>query len=525
MSLPTFHDYQDKALIHATEFLHSKAPALLMVSPTGTGKTLMQVAILERAHAAGLRGLQVVPTIEIGRGFAQWLGLEPEGQSDDYVRRALESVGVYTAKRLVNLLSAGEIDPTRWDFVQIDEAHHAVDDTHKAIDLYMGHKPRVGWTATDFRGTPQETNALLVWWANNVYRVLTETDAVARGFAAAPTTEVWPLVNDELISLSQGEFSTVGVEAATEDALEELVGTTGKKFWVPGQDLWDRPTMLTLTTKHLVEEAVRHFNHQGLPAVGVTGETSGRSSIFQDVIDRKYLLVQIKVVGEGVDLPLRRLIDAAPTMSPVFWRQRIGRIMRPVHNGEVPPAYIVTNHNLLRHGYLLKGVLPPRAFREAATAWGEDFKPSKRMVARAAGLVGLGRFVPNQVPLADGSFWWMFVLGSPTGEKQYAVLTNPAGGDPIYAVKKFLREEGEDGKLYKDYGRSPPWQRIKTVPDLKGYTSVPPDRLTPGRKRMWDNLAAFKGLDVDADVDARTFSVLPLLNDIGGKFRPGGELR
>ncbi len=182
------------------------------------------------------------------------------------------------------------------------------------------------------------------------------------------------------------------------------------------------------------------------------------------VVNRKALMVQIKVVGEGVDLPLRRLIDAAPTMSPVFWRQRIGRIMRPV-NGELlcpachsnreygppcplchdegrvkeaPPEYIVTNHNLLRHGYLLKGVLPPKAFRDATTAWGPDFKPSRRVVARAAGLNGLGKFSPSQIPLSDGTFWWMFVLGAPDGSKQYAVLVNPAGGDPVCAVKKFV---------------------------------------------------------------------------------------
>lgn len=524
MNLPTPHDFQDAAITRAISAIASEpaTPALLLVAPTGVGKTVMQCHVLMVAwENHGLRGLQIVPNMEIAEGFARNLGVP-------HTREALEAAGVYTAKRFLNLLTGGQINPEDWDFVQMDEAHHSVDDTHKAIDLYMGHKPRLGWTATDFRGTPKETQALHDWWGGNVYRAISETDAIARGFASAPTTEVWPLVNDELISLSQGEFSTVGVEAATEDALEELVQTIAKKFWVAEQGeggRWDRPTMLTLTTRHLVEQAVKQFDHLGVPALAVTGETDGRQQVFQSVVARTALLVQIKVVGEGVDLPLRRLIDAAPTMSPVFWRQRIGRIMRPVGTGEPPPEYIVTNHNLLRHGYLLKGVLPPRAFRDAVQAWGPEFKPSRRMVARAAGLQGLGRFVPSQIPLADGSFWWMFVLGSPDGAKQYAALVNPAGGEPIYAVKNFLVEEGEDGKRYKQFEKSPPWKRIKGVPNLVGFTSVPPDRLTIGRANWWKAQAPWKGLDPEAEIDARVFSVLPLLNDIGGKFRPGGELR
>ncbi len=54
---------------------------------------------------------------------------------------------------------------------------------------------------------------------------------------------------------------------------------------------------------------------------------------------------------------------------------------------------------------------------------------------------------------------------------------------------------------------------------------MPPDRLTVPKANWWKAQATFKGLDAEADIDARVFSVLPLLNDIGGRFRPGGDLR
>jgi hypothetical protein len=214
------------------------------------------------------------------------------------------------------------------------------------------------------------------------------------------------------------------------------------------------------------------------------------------------------------------LIDCSPTMSPVLWRQRLGRIMRPVRPGEAPPHYVVTNHNLLRHGYLLKGIFPRQVFREARQAWGPEFMPSKRMVARAVGLEGLGRFVPNEIPLADGSFVWMFVLGTADGNAQYATVVNPYGGDPVCAKRSFSRDENN----FKRYDLDTSWKRIKALPDMAGCTSVPAPPLTPNMRQRWKNAARIKGLDPDADVNSRQYQVLPFLYDLGGKFKANGEL-
>jgi hypothetical protein len=95
-------------------------------------------------------------------------------------------------------------------------------------------------TATTYRGTPKETTELLSYWGNNVHIWLTEEQAVAGGLRRGPECSVLPLVDDETINVSNGEFSTVGVEAATENKLEELILFT-KKFLDPVTGLWDRP--------------------------------------------------------------------------------------------------------------------------------------------------------------------------------------------------------------------------------------------------------------------------------------------
>lgn len=510
-TLPPLHDYQLRTVADVAAGIAQGVPANLVSSPTGTGKTIMQVHNLLNIP----RGIQIVPSMEIAAGFARWLGL-------NFDRATLELAGVWTVKKLANELSAGRFDPTTVDWLQIDEAHHSVDETHVLVDTYLGRKPRVGFTATTYRGTPKETKKLLDWWGGNVTVALSEGDAIRRGFASAPAAEVVPLVNDELVSLYQGEFKTSEIEAQTEDKLEELIGGYVKKFFDPATGLWDRPTLLTLPTVHLIREAEKWFDHFGLPATAVTGEDHARlrQDQFRDTVARRKLLVNVKVVGEGVDLPLRRLIDCSPTMSPVLWRQRLGRIMRPVGPGEAAPHYVVTNHNLLRHGYLLKGIFPRQVFREARAAWGPEFVPSKRMVARAVGLEGLGRFLPNEIPLADGSFVWMFVLGTPDGNEQYATVVNPYGGDPVCARRAFTRDENN----FKRYDLDTQWKRVKALPDMAGCTSVPAPPLTPNMRKKWAAAARIKGLDPAAEVNSRQYQILPFLYDLGGKFRANGEL-
>jgi hypothetical protein len=532
-ALPPFREYQTKAVRDAIDGVVQGVPANLMSSPTGSGKTIMQVAILSDLPG----GLQVIPSLDIGLGFARWMGLPSYLKNGTADRGELEVRGVFTARRLANLLSAGAIDPTQYRYVQMDEAHHSVDNTHLLIDQYMGGKPRLGWTGTAYRGTPQETGKLWKWWNNKITTVLSEAEAKRLGFVSIPTTEVWPLVNDETIDLRNGEFVVSKIESRTLDKLDDLIEEAIKNFWDESTGLWRRPIIFTFTTTHLVHEAVKRLNHRGATADALVAagydETNRptdaestrepRSALYQRAVACETALVQIKIVGEGVDLPLRIMIDAAPTMSPPFWRQRIGRIMRPVHSFEAPPQYVCTNHNLLRHGYLMEGLLPPASFRQARQAWGPDFKPSRRMVARASGLDGLGRFVPNEVPMADGSFWWMFAVGEakpgPGGTAaHYAALVDPAGGQPnIWAKRVF--EFDDDG--VRKWDANPPWKRLSEPPTLEGCLSVPPNPLTPPMARWWKNAARFRGLDNEAEVNSRVFAALPLMTDLGLKYRTG----
>jgi superfamily II DNA or RNA helicase len=559
--LPEPRDYQEKAIVRATQVINGEWPGIdreLYKAGTGSGKTLTQLHILNRNPG----GIQITQSPDIAQGFGKWLGIGKGGTD----RAQLESAGIFTVQRLKGLLAEARIDISRFSYANVDEAHHAVDETHEIVDAYLkgrrgsGTFTVLGHTATDYRGTPQETKRLHDWFRGRIYTVISEKEAVERGFVALPTFDIWPLVDDEQIALRGGEFHVRAVESATRDKLQYLAEKTVTSFWSAKDSLWDRPTMVTLSSVELVESFVKWIAHYaGEDAVSaVIGRTTLRQEIFKRVVDRKTLLVQIKAVGEGTDLPLRRLIDASPTTSPVYWRQRIGRIMRPLGckcsqclttlprpcyikgllatedqtcpkcmfkgflHPEAAPEYIGTNHNFMRHGYLFQGLVPRAAFIAARAAWGDSYTPSRRSVGRVVGLDGLGRFLPVEVPLKTGGNVLTFQLAVPRGDEyeEIAVVLDPAEETPIYAKRVIPTQiDSETGFKVRNYSGNPQWQRIPELPEFEGASSIKAGILTPAQGNWWKRSAAQYGLDPEAKIDSRKFQLLPVLTQIGHRFK------
>lgn len=491
--------------------------SLLFVSPTGTGKSYLQGAIHRAVtEAHGRRMYSTFPQSEI----AEAVFLKTYGFLPDKKRQAvLEQAGFWTIKRLYNELTKGRIPlPVA---LQHDEAHHSTDDTHEMVHGICGLCPRVGATATDYRGTAVETAKFRDRWPR-AHRVLTLRRAVDLGRLSMPLWDVWPLLDDEQIDVTNGEFSVRSVESHIQDKLGDLIDRLKVFVSRDGEVRWDRATMIAVPGVEAVRSVVEALNRDGLPAVGVTGDTSDtdRTAAFAKCVERWAVLVQIRVVGEGVDLPIRRLIDLAPTTSPVLWMQRVGRITRPVGPGEPPPEYIACCHNLARHAYLWHGVMPTSAIKTALSAWGADFKPSKRFLARAIDVEGLGRFTPAVVSMADGSPVTLYVMQTKDGLNEYAIVLHPLRPDPWFfckenklsgqKVKKTLPNGLVVEYNEKSFGK---WRSVGKLPELIGCQSVKLSPLTPGQGDWWKRDAAKLNLDPKAELTNREFQLLPILSN------------
>lgn len=510
----------------------SSGRSTLVVSPTGSGKSFILAESLRRLPGAVLS----VPSVEIGLSVAKKIVPAIDvHQSASKIEKILASLSIYTVKKLHNLLLQGKINPP--PFLLHDEAHHSVDNTHDVVHAACGFCPRAGLTATAYRGTPDETAKLRKAWGNP-WVSLHLGDAVRRGIVARPSFSVWPLINDDEIKVSNGEFVIKAVDKAVEDCLPDLVkriDNANMYDWEKHE--WRRTTMIRVSSVQAGRAVLSALRAVKLPAVLITGEeVSGeddeanresRQQAFTRIVNREVCLVQVRVVGEGVDLPMRVLIDLAPTISPVLWMQAVGRITRPLPDGDSAPCYIATNHNLTRHAYLWEGLIPPAMIRDAQLAWGPNYKPSRRSLARALNLEGFGRFTVSPVPLADGSSASLYALQTPDGMNLYAVLLHPCMGEPWYFQKtniadpsgkkeKFRLPSGHEVEYIKKlYG---PWRQIEEIPSADGYVSVKPGHLTDGMTNYWRNASHKVGLDPKASVDARQFQALPILMNTRKRF-------
>jgi hypothetical protein len=248
-----------------------------------------------------------------------------------------------------------------------------------------------------------------------------------------------------------------------------------------------------------------------VPSAIVTGDTSraDRERAFQQCVDRQAVLVQINVVSEGIDLPIRRLIDLRPTLSPVYWLQLVGRITRPVREGEAAPEYMCCCRNLERHCYLFQGLVPLTEIRQAQQAFST---PSKRSGARALGLEAVGRFKATELPLVDGSTGQLYCIQVVEGTqvRQYAVLVHPAAAEPLCATR--INQRVSTGTRW---GR---WEQCPVPTITNGFASVTAGQPSEKQLAWWTRSAKRYGLDSTATVTRRQFAALPVLADLGLKL-------
>lgn len=519
MAVPfTLRPYQLPAVDAALTFARVAVPAsrLLFSSPTGTGKSYIVLALLDALPTYYL----VVPSAAIMRDMLVKAGLLDVGCCDSQQKlyELARAFRIYTPVTLRNGLLNGTIVPPSG--LLIDEAHHDSEDGDVYEQLMlMVNGPAIGITATAFRGTPQGTAKFLARWGKP-YTVLTVREALDGGFWTLPTCETWPLVNDDLIEVSNGQLVASQVESATDDKIEDLADrmqlaglwsgqcNTCNGSGMPGgvsgykcecESYTPLPTIITMPGTKTAERMYDVLSTRGLACNLITQSTSFAA---RDVAIRNvntHALIQIRTVGEGCDIHARVMVDAAPTLSPVLWLQRFGRLTRP---GGVS-RYICTNLNYSRHCYLLEGCAPEAYLADSVKQFGQL---SDRSAYRAFGLESLGRLRATRVRTAAGYEVHTYGVTQAVGTErhEYFVIVHPNKPQPFW-FRKTSRAEGET----MQWGE---WEQTAPPSELRGFKSARANTLTDKQKAWWERAAEKHGLDASQEVNARVFSILPILS-------------
>lgn len=480
----TLRKEQLDAVTRAVKFLKRAKPGrrLLFGSATGTGKSYVELEILSRVPG----GVLLSPSLDIIAGHLAKLGHKiTDAMSDDTIRKTAAAHSIYTPIYFRNRLVAGDMEPPA--YILWDEAHHHNSESWGDVSL-LCDCPEVGFTATPYRGTMKGTLDFRAVWGE-VHWIYDYPTAVAKGFVSLPETFTVPLLDDDIIEVDRGEFQVKSVEAATRSRFIEasrLINETPL----------DRATMICCPTVATAQELAELIDD----AVVVTGDTSraDRLRAYHDLTHCRKKLIQVAVVGEGVDLPVRRIIDLSPTMSPVVFVQRFGRLTRP--GGE--SIYIATNRNLLRHAYALQGVIPAAEVAQSQAVLGLGTRNGSRVF----GLEGLGRFKANPLPLRSGMSGELYLLENSDKKgtiKQFACVLHPLHAEPLWATRT---------NVTGTYGD---WTLVDAPQGFVGFASGNGSAVTEKQMAWWKKSAAKYGLDPEHKPNRRTFAALPVLSQLG----------
>lgn len=518
--------YQSDAVAFALDrVLRDPGPGSrsLFSAPTGSGKGTIEIAILRALRDAGTEALILTPSLDIARGFLQRCGVPAatlDAAGEAKLAAMAETIGVTTPMRYRNQVLQG-IRSSAEVFIA-DEAHHYSENV-ETFSLLFTLAPEATWlgfTATPFRGTPRGTIDLHAAWGEP-WVILDIPEAVHLGCCQMPRMFVEPLVDDDRIEVRNGQFvadavnkEVAGTKGSRLAELLQLATREARGYGAQGQ-VAGVPTALVLPstdTARLAESMAGKEIEGTLPCVfiGQHSTPKDRAKAYALARERQAILTVIHVLGEGVDLPwLRAMVDAAPTLSPVVWAQRVGRIMRPEPE---PPRYLCVCRNLERHAYLMQGAIPAAYVAQAQQAFD---KPSERAVSRAFGLEALRKFKQVAVPCRNGitaGLWVVYSVDPTDGRTtQYAGIAHPCKPDVLYAHRTNLKKD--DGTT--DWGK---WKKLDQLPaDLIGFASVPfRSSCSQPQKDWWAHPqrgARRYGLDPDvADkLTSRQFFVLPIL--------------
>ena len=334
-------DYQEAAVRGVGEALDRNP---ILVAPTGSGKTVMAVALIERL---GCRTLWLAHRKELIDQAAA--SLERNGLSVGLIKAGYPSTPMFRCQ-VASVQTLVRRERPRAELVVIDEAHHATAETYRSILDSYPDVPRVGLTATPFRLDGRGLGDLF----GEIVIAASTGELVEAGYLHAP--KVWASKSPDLrgMRMTAGDFNLgqLAERTNTGELNADIVQSWSKH--AAGR----RTVVFAVNVAHS-QDIVAAFQEAGVAAEHLDGSMNDK--------DREALLKRLRlgqtlvvsncmVLTEGWDLPaLECAVIARPTASLNLHLQMIGRIMRAAEGKE---ACTVLDHagNHHVHGLVTRRV-------------------------------------------------------------------------------------------------------------------------------------------------------------------------
>lgn len=316
---------------------------LLIVAPTGSGKTVLVAHMLKAAAAKGNRSWFIVHRRELVKQSIRTFhdvgvqhGVIANGFPPTY-GSPIQLASIQTLKNRMGRSRAPKI-------IIIDEGHHAVAGSWKKL---FDNYPNAFFVLVT--ATPERLDGKgLGGYANQIIEGPNVAQLIKAGWlcdyrAFAPST-----IDTTGIKKSMGDFQRGALALAADKP--SITGDAIKEYT---QLCMGKRAIAFCTSVAHSKHVVEAFNNAGIPAEHVDGETDHGK---RDAAIRRFaegstkILSNVELFGEGFDLPaVEAAILLRPTQSLALHLQQIGRILRPSPGKS---QAIILDHagNLARHG-------------------------------------------------------------------------------------------------------------------------------------------------------------------------------
>jgi superfamily II DNA or RNA helicase len=361
--------YQQESVDDIRRAFTQGARRVLLVAPTGSGKSALACYIAESAMSKGNRVIFVAPRRELVRDLSRRLmaaGLLHGVLMGANSRGSHLPTLVASADTLRRRVEQGLKAP---DLLVIDEAHLAVSkgyaDMLARMDLRRTRTLLM--TATPCRADGRGLNEI----ADTMVLGPSVEELITQGYLVRPVVYAPATPDTSSIATSGGDFNQG--QLAEVMSAKKLTGDV-VAHWKALASL--RRTIVFAVNRRHAALICQDFISAGVSAVTVGADTSDmeRDAAWQGVASgRIQVICSVGIISIGWDVPqVDCAILARPTLSLALHLQQVGRTLRPAR-GKIDALILDHAGNSLRHGlpdedreWTLKG--RPRGQRSAVNA-------------------------------------------------------------------------------------------------------------------------------------------------------------
>lgn len=322
----TLRDYQRHAVDSVIAKLHSGYKRVLLVLPTGGGKTAISSELAQMCYAKGNSSTFICHRRELITQTAKtFLKHDLEASFIQGGRRYAPDnpVQIASINTLVNRLD----DIPLPDVLFIDEAQHTPSTTWDKVATHYKNSVHIGLTATPIRLDGKSLGK----YYDCIVEVCSTKWLIEQGYLVNYQYYAPSVIDTSKLDIRNGEYTNKSLEKANFES--KIVGDNIEYY--KRHAMGKRNVIFARNVKQSMK-IVKRYNDEGIPAKHLDGKTplKERDQAIKDFAEGKILVLSnVDLFGEGFDLPsieVVSLLTVSNSLSRVI--QWWGRGLRPVYD-------------------------------------------------------------------------------------------------------------------------------------------------------------------------------------------------